>query len=40
MAWKLLLETPLRAARSGWRPTILFDALDESGGDCRMLALI
>jgi hypothetical protein len=39
-AWKLLLETPLRAAHSGWRPTILFDALDESGGDCRMLALI
>eukprot|EP01036_Dinobryon_divergens_P033437 gene33437-43217_t len=39
MAWKLLLETPLRAAR-GWRPNILMDALDESGGDGRMLSLL
>jgi hypothetical protein len=35
-AFKLLLETPLRAAR-GWRATILVDALDESGGDGRMM---
>eukprot|EP01036_Dinobryon_divergens_P026975 gene26975-35680_t len=34
MAWKLLLETPLRAARD-W---ILFDAMDESGEDGRIVS--
>ena len=38
-AFKLLLETPLRAAR-GLRATILVDALDESGGDGRMISLL
>jgi len=38
-AWTLLLETPLRAAR-GLQVTILMDALDESGEDGRMIALL
>eukprot|EP01036_Dinobryon_divergens_P032479 gene32479-42076_t len=40
-AFKLLLETPLRAARdSGLQATILIDALDESGGDGRIISLL
>ena len=38
-AWTLLLETPLRAARD-LQVTILIDALDESGEDGRMIALL
>eukprot|EP01036_Dinobryon_divergens_P027361 gene27361-36125_t len=37
--WRLLLETSLKAAR-GLQVTILMDALDESGEDGRMIALL